>query len=481
MDKRNWKLIYSNYSGAEKKAVELVYKEMGEQILRDPNVYTYHVLPCEQADNAVIDKNAVIVGTYSKNKLIQKYIALSEIPEDGYVVKVMDNPDLQDCQLVLITALNPREVFYGAADFVDDYFSLAAPDRSSFKKANRVFERKLPEYYNASAPTIKTRSVFTWGHNINNYESYIADMARLKLNVLIIWNDFMPINIVDVIKEAHEYGIKVYLGYSWGWFGTKVKIDLSNKELVDSFRDGAIEQYERVYAGAQADGIYFQSFTEFGDEYLGGKLIAETVVDFVNETAGILLDKHPNLDIQFGLHATSVCKRMEHFKKLDSRVHIIWEDCGTFPYNYTPYPSSEEAFEKAKDFTKEILELRDNNGDGVLYKGQTVMDWDDFAFQKGPYVMGRATEKTIKNDLELLQPTWRKFQSEWFQNGIYAYKMTKHIYENCRGNFMVGMAAQLTGGMWFSQALCAQILWECDKPYKEILDKVSKRASVRIV
>ena len=44
MDKRNWKLIYSNYSGTEKKAVELIYQEMGEQILRDPNVYKYHVL-----------------------------------------------------------------------------------------------------------------------------------------------------------------------------------------------------------------------------------------------------------------------------------------------------------------------------------------------------------------------------------------------------------------------------------------------------
>ena len=109
------------------------------------------------------------------------------------------------------------------------------------------------------------------------------------------------------------------------------------------------------------------------------------------------------------------------------------------------------------------------------------MDWGNFVHQPGSYVMGRATNKTIQRDLELLQPNWRKFQSEWIQNGIYAYKMTNHIYQNCNGNFMIGMAGQLAGGMWFSEALCAQILWECDKPYKEILDKVSKRASVSIV
>ncbi len=480
MDKRNWKLIYSDYSGAEKKAVELIYREMGEQILRDPNVYVYHVLACEHVTKAVVDKNAVIVGVYSENPLIQKHIAASEIPEDGYVVKVMDNPDLEDHQLVLITAHHPREVFYGAVDFVDDYFSKAAPDRSWFKHGTRVFEQKLPEYYNASAPAIKTRSIFTWGHNINNYESYIADMARLKLNALILWNGFLPINIADVIREAHEYGIAVYLGYSWGWLGAE-KLDLSNQAVIDGIRDAAVKEYEEVYADTQADGIYFQSFTEFKDEYLGGRLIAEVVVDFVNETAGILLAKHPNLTIQFGLHASSVTKRMDIMKGIDSRVNIIWEDCGAFPYSYRPYPETEEDFEKALDFTTEILNLRDNNGDGVLYKGQTVMDWFDFAHQSGPYVMGRMTEKTAQNDLDLLQPTWRKFQSEWIQNGMYAYKMTRHIYENCKGNFMIGMAGQLTGGMWFSETLCAQMLWECDKPYKEILDKVSKRASVRIV
>lgn len=43
MDKRSWQIIYSDYSGLQKKAVDLVYNELGSYILRDKGVYTLHV------------------------------------------------------------------------------------------------------------------------------------------------------------------------------------------------------------------------------------------------------------------------------------------------------------------------------------------------------------------------------------------------------------------------------------------------------
>ena len=42
-------------------------------------------------------------------------------------------------------------------------------------------------------------------------------MARQKFNELVLWNDYIPVNIEDIIDYAHSYGIKVVLGYSWGW------------------------------------------------------------------------------------------------------------------------------------------------------------------------------------------------------------------------------------------------------------------------
>ena len=74
MNKRNWKIIYTSYEGMEKKAVELVSKEMGAMILREKDIYTLYVLPCEQVKNAAVDKNAVVIGLYDENEIIRKYI-----------------------------------------------------------------------------------------------------------------------------------------------------------------------------------------------------------------------------------------------------------------------------------------------------------------------------------------------------------------------------------------------------------------------
>ncbi|MBQ2614448.1 MAG: hypothetical protein IJB80_03855 [Clostridia bacterium] len=477
-NKRNWKLIYSNYDGPEKRAVDFISREMGAHILRDKGVYTIHVLACEHISRATLDKSAVVLGTYKENAIIQKHIKESEIPENGYVVKVMDNPELPDCKLVLITAKNPREVFYGAADFIDDYLSLAMPYEWQLEFPEEIFDRPMPDYYNASAPQIKTRSIFTWGHPINNYREYIENMARLKLNQLIIWNDFIPVNAKEVMDYAHSFGISVIWGYAWGWGVDCTAVDL---DKLDELTEQVIAKYEDEYKDCGADGIYFQSFTELRDAYIGDKLIADVVVDFVNKTADRLLSKYPDLYIQFGLHASSVKDHMDFIAKTDPRVEIMWEDCGTFPYNNEPIVHSEKDFQDAIAFTDQMLNLREKGGVSMLYKGLMRLDWTRFVYQCGPFVMGDSSPKIVENDLAQVTPMWRHFQRNWHKYGHYAYEMTRHIVANAKDDITIGMAAQLAGGIWFGEALCAQMLWECDKPYQEIVDKVSRRQSTKMV
>ena len=81
-----------------------------------------------------------------------------------------------------------------------------------------------------------------------------------------------------------------------------------------------VQKYQDEYLDTNADGIYFQSFTELQTAYIGDKLIAETVVDFVNYTAGMLLEKYPHLHIQFGLHADSVKNHTQFIAKVDPSV-----------------------------------------------------------------------------------------------------------------------------------------------------------------
>lgn len=125
MEKRSWKILYSDYSGMQKKAIELLSAEMGKIINRDKGVYTLHVLPCEKL-GAKADKNAVMIGKYSDGDIC-RFVNSNEIPQDGYLIKAVDNPANTDYKIVIITAHTDRNLFYGAVDFVDDCLMRLAP------------------------------------------------------------------------------------------------------------------------------------------------------------------------------------------------------------------------------------------------------------------------------------------------------------------------------------------------------------------
>ena len=253
----NWQILYSDYSGAEKKAVEFLSKEIGKLILREKGVYKIHVLPCFNAKDInihSIEENAVIIGTYDDNPIIKNFIKKEEIPKDGYILKVMENPNNDSYNFVIITALAPRELFYGAIDFIDEYIPNNIPVIAGLSCPDKVFLHKLSDTYTVSSPAIKNRNIFTWGHPINDYKAYIDNMARLKFNELIIWNDYLPINAKDVIEYAHEYEIKVIWGYAWGWSTDCRNIDLENLKLLGN---KVLKEYENIIKIQMLTGFTF--------------------------------------------------------------------------------------------------------------------------------------------------------------------------------------------------------------------------------
>jgi len=481
VDKRNWKLIYSDYSGMEKKAIELVSAEMGAHLNRDKGVFSLHVFPCVNV-NEITDFNAVIVGCYDTNELIRKYIKKDEIPENGYVVKVMDNPDNEELKIMIVAALEQRNVFYGAVELVDDYFSFAAPAHGGLRMVDEIFiQDKMPDYYNASAPKFKTRSVFTWGQPILDYRNYIENMARLKLNQLIIWNDFVPLNADDVVDYAHEYGIEVMWGYSWGW-RKKCREEsylISIMSDLPALKKRVIDDYVEKYSKVKGDGVYFQSFTEAGFGEVGGKVIAEVVTEYVNDTADALLKLYPNLHIQFGLHATSVKDKLAYLAKVDSRIEIVWEDCGAYPYAYSPFHSSEDLVKETEEFTKELINLREVNPIGLVFKGQMTMDWKEgrFVNQAGPYILGMESKEIIKHDMDMMRPIWRDFQAQWIRHAHKAHTLANMVYDLTGGDVNMNLAATLSGGIWFPFAMTAQLFWDPTGNYEELVEKVARRRS----
>lgn len=469
MSKSEWKLIYSNYGGMEKKAVDLISAE-AENYLNYP-------LPCEKSDRWE-ECNTIVVGSYRESGFIRQFIKSPELPPQGYVVKVIDHPCLPEAKLALITGETDREVFYGAVDFVDDYFAASVPFHINLPRPARLLQEEMPDYYHASAPKIKKRSVFTWGHPIKDYQNYIQNMARLKLNQLILWNDYAPVNLKEVVDFAHSYGIEVFFGYSWGWGqnGSATTVDISDPEALTAWKDAALKKYEEEYAEIGGDGIYFQTFTESFDAHKNGLLIAECVEKWVNTISSAFFKKYPALQIQFGLHATSVKDHLNYIAKIDPRLDIIWEDCGAFPYHYRP--QNIEGFEAAERFTSTIASLRKDAPFGVLLKGQNTLDWTCFEHQRGPFIMGKSPKAALERDLASLKPVWHILQSEWIRYGSYAQKLIRQLAELTEGNVTIGTCGMFSGGIWFPQALCAQLMWDYQGDYGEIVNRVAKRQSV---
>lgn len=479
MKQTEWKIIYQDYQGLQKKAVDFLSKEAGRYLIRENDLYRLYVLPCEK-EGAKIDVNAIVIGLWQETKEVQKYASESEIKENGYLVKVIKNPENENGRIVVITAKDGKELFYGAVSFIDDYISANAPKHNAVRLRQFIFDEPMAEWSYSESSNNQTRSIFTWGHPINDYKKYIDNMARLKLNQLIIWNDHMPVNVEEVIDYAHSYGIEILFGYAWGWIdGCYTLTDISD-EWLKKLKEHIIRHYEENYAHINCDGIYFQSFTERGDEYIGGRLIAEAVTTLVNDTANELLEKYPNLKLQFGLHATSVKNRLDQISKVDKRIEILWEDCGVFPYSYWPEVADEEKFQEALDFTKKILTLRGDAPVGLVFKGVMMLDWTKFVYQSGPFVLGNNSPSIIERDRLMREGAWRIFSAEWMQYGNYAKRMLEFIKENALGDVNCCIAGTFDGGIYFPQAVLSQMFRTVDGEYGEIMKKVARRDYVEL-
>jgi hypothetical protein len=214
------------------------------------------VLPCEK-EGCAVSQNAVIVGCYEESALIQSYVLPEEVPADGFLVRIIENPEDKDGRLVILTSHTEQELFYAAVSFIDDYIPRYAKTHGSNRMPDLIFDAPLAICSYTEIPDHKTRSVFTWGHSINDYRAYLDNMARLKLNELVLWNDYIPLNIRDIIDYAHSYGIKVILGYSWGWKEIGNKTAVITDESIEKVKELAVREYRDNYAAVGCDGIYF--------------------------------------------------------------------------------------------------------------------------------------------------------------------------------------------------------------------------------
>ncbi len=374
---------------------------------------------------------------------------------------------------VTIAACNSVNLLYAAYDFENKYIPLVK-NQDLWNNAVTLGDH-LPEWHVKTAPTHTRRGLWTWGYVIRDYRGYIDRMVSLKLNTLILWNDYPPQNSRELIDYAHAYGVKVYYGYAWGWDTRFDKIDPAHTE---DLTDAVVKEYEEKYADLGIDGIYFQSFTEIWDDTLAGVVIADAVTEFVNRTAGRILAKHPSLDILFGLHASSVKNHLDSIANTDPRVSIIWEDSGAFPYNYDP--AVIDHFEETVKFHDNTRNLRKSGGFGAVLKGMTKLDWRYFVHQSGDFILGEAGADEVRKNADERRKMWRYLQAYWTRNADCANQMIRRFGRDNTITFLAEDGA-IEAYLPYPLALAAEMMWDDTRSTAEILSETALRADVTFI
>ena len=477
MSKR-WFFLTDTYEGMEKAAVDKLYAVIASGVS--------YVLPIKAAGDITqqeLESNNIIFVGKATAPFLAKCKPDMQVPaeKEGYSVYVGNSAFGEENQMVVIAGYDAAGVFYGCMDFCNKY--LGAPvyvDKNIWgcEIFDAPFEEKLNPWQITSAPVIKRRAIWTWGHVIYDYRKFLENMATLRLNEIVIWNDVAPLNAKDVVEYAHSLNIKVIWGFAWGWDTGNCKnvLERYNDQFIADIKARVLKTYEKEYSQTGADGIYFQTFTEHSVTELDGKPLAQIVTELVNDVAASLFEKYPGLQIQFGLHATSVREKLEHIKNVDKRIHIVWEDCGSFPYNYLADQVAD--FDETVAITEQTLQLRGEDEKwGAVLKGMLNLDWATFEHFSAPYILGERTSSYIRQRQLKKDRIWKLQQAGWIKNAEYARKIIATVAQYGKEDTVVqGLVedAMLGNQIAFPVALYAEMLWSPDGDAMEMVEQVAK-------
>ena len=300
---------------------------------------------------------------------LQKHLA-----SEGAVGSLANAPNAPaHCQIELLVdpaAVNPP------ADVVPESFrisaaadgsvKLIAADGSGLLWAVRDFqhyycrdwleglrEGRPLELNRLSAPSVQVRGFWTWLYGCKDVFAYIDRASEWKLNHIIFWNRGAPMNADRINDYAHQRGVKIWWGFSFGWTAgdfqdaspalaarlqalyeaqkAKIGPTLANlcpqePETAQALEDFVLDVYENQYAWIpDIDGIYFQTATEAicpcqrCQQIPIGESVMQTVLPIIEE----LHRRHPTLKISAGMHNKG--EQYAALRGLPSSVNICWE------------------------------------------------------------------------------------------------------------------------------------------------------------
>ena len=470
-----WHLIYGDYRGVEEFALDELQKMVQRYV-------PYVVEIRHAAEELDQDANHILVGTAANNPQIadraQKGVFAAPTKPQGYSIVCSRSPWNSERKSVVIAGADSAGVLYGVVDFNKRLAGVTSDD----PKEMRQTLDNLAEFSAQDAPLIENRGIWSWGYVIYDYRRFIDNMARLKMNRLNFWNDVPPINCQEVIDYAHSRGIKVVLGFSWGYdLNTLDPTSPADREVV---KQDVLCQIAQYHQHLGMDAIYFQSFTETSNKEIGGRPIAVLARDWVNDIAGAVLNRYPEMKIEWGLHASSILDNYKDLESLDPRVTIVWEDAGVIPYSYDPvtagsaddFPAMLNNPTATREYSKKIATFRDHSEFAMVAKGWIQMRWRTESEHHGPYIMGERAASFIRNRSRERQPRWDFVNNLWLQNYPEALRFYQEV-RDCTSSKMTVLAL-IEDGLFeekiqLSTTLFAEMIWNPRRSSKDVLEQAT--------
>ena len=465
----SWKVVYSSLEGPHRRALQTLTERLGNYFLRTMHYSTALVLPLEKAGGPVLKtkRDMIIVGELAGNPVMARYVKPGDVPKDGYFIRTLHE---NGNNIVVLAGDGPEETLYATFHFLD----VIAPDleRGMGAQAARysgTFFRtdRVPSFTYRTAPQTKIRSIFSWGHVIDDYNETFRALARARFNRAILWNDQLVVNSKDVVDCAHSWGVQVYWGFSWGW-------TLSGKDGpvdFDKLADEIVAEWRSKWKGMGGDGIYFQSFTETNKKQIGGRSIPDAVVELVNKVASRIRAEAPGTDIVFGLHSNSMRnpEAVKALPKTDPSIEILWENCGGFPY----WEADGKVMGPDIKFNERILALTPNVG--LAWKAQMRMDWKHYIGPKGPFMLGCAGRRLLERDQAVIAPVHYTYDEDWILNGKTVWEFIRRIRAGKNLPREFNAVAEYNPPLAFATLIQAELFWDSSDSWEEI----SRRARMR--
>lgn len=437
-----WSIYYGEYDGVERFAVKELHRIISEN---NPDCITVKKVP---ADPDLLTGHSIILGTRHNNCLIAELVEkkVIEVPAqpEGYAIYSDQSFWDKEKRLIVIAGADENGVLYGVQDFAARVLAPLMPDYATPELLRNTLD-SISNIRISDYPKIAQRGIWTWGYKIYDYRRFLDNMARLKLNLITTWNLVVPVNIEEFIDYAHSRGIRVVLGFHWGW-GVE-EIPITSAEGREKIRRTVVDNFKYNYARVNFDAIYFQTQTEHFSTTEGGRTTASYAVELVNEVSSELLEINPDLEIHFGLHASSIQDNYTDLKDLREDVIIVWEDAGVLPYYHEPVTEFAENPWKQSGidignpegtiaYSKKIASFRVNRPFGMVAKGWTKLDWPNFKGHDS-YIIGEYSGNYVREKRRARDIMWNQVNTVWCKHYPLAARFYKELLPLCESGMIV--------------------------------------------